>query len=135
MRSIVWVYCVEDSVTGKPEDRTGRKGFPKSGLYQFYVCQGMFGVPSDAKKGRWRSREQDVRRQPLCGEARQDGGEHGEYSAGLLHIEQLKEAILQEVAAIPPAMTRKAMDNFRERLQDFLINNGWHLSDVIFKSV
>ena len=29
----------------------------------------------------------------------------------------LKEAIRQEVAAIPPAMTRKAMDNFRERLQ------------------
>jgi len=27
-------------------------------------------------------------------------------------IEQLKEPILQEVAAIPPAMTRKAMDNF-----------------------
>ena len=45
----------------------------------------MFGVPSDAKEGRWRSREQDVRLQPLCGEARQDGGEHGEYSAGLLH--------------------------------------------------
>jgi len=49
-------------------------------------------------------------------------------------VEQLKEAI-QEVVAIPPAMTRKAMDNFRERLQEFVINNGWHLSDVIFKSV
>ena len=45
----------------------------------------MFGVPNDAKKGRWRSRGQDVRRQPLCGEARQDGSEHGEYGAGLLH--------------------------------------------------
>ena len=33
-------------------------------------------------------------------------------------IEQLKEAIRQEVAAIPPAMTRKAMDNFRQRLQE-----------------
>jgi len=31
-------------------------------------------------------------------------------------IEQLKEAIRQEVVAIPPAMTHKAMDNFRERL-------------------
>jgi len=50
-------------------------------------------------------------------------------------IEQLKEAIRQEVAAIPPAMTRKAMDNFRERLQECVINNGRHLSDVIFKSV
>ena len=50
-------------------------------------------------------------------------------------IEQLKEAIRQEVAAIPPAMIRKAMDNFRERLQECVINNGRHLSDVIFKSV
>ena len=50
-------------------------------------------------------------------------------------IEQLKEAIRQEVAAIPPAMTRKAIDNFRERLQQCVINNGRHLSDVIFKSV
>jgi len=50
-------------------------------------------------------------------------------------IEQLKEAIRQEVAAIPSAMTRKAMDNFRERLQQCFINNGRHLSDVIFKSV
>ena len=50
-------------------------------------------------------------------------------------IEQLKEAIRQEVAAIPPAMTHKAMDNFRERLQEFVINNGRHLRDIIFKSV
>jgi len=50
-------------------------------------------------------------------------------------VEQLKEAIRQEVAAIPPAMTRKAADNFRERLQQCVINNGRHLSDVIFKSV
>jgi uncharacterized protein with NRDE domain len=50
-------------------------------------------------------------------------------------IEQLKEAIRREVAAIPPAMTRKAMDNFRERLQQCVINNGRQLSDVIFKSV
>ena len=50
-------------------------------------------------------------------------------------IEQLKEAIRQEVAALPPAMTRKAMDNFRERLQECVNNNGQHLIDVIFKSV
>jgi len=49
-------------------------------------------------------------------------------------IEQLKEALRQEVAAIPPAMTRKAMDNFRERLQDSVINNSRYLSDVILKS-
>ena len=50
-------------------------------------------------------------------------------------IEQLKEAIRQEVAAILPPMTRRAMDNFRERLQEFVINNGRHFNDVIFKSV
>jgi len=50
-------------------------------------------------------------------------------------LEQLKEAIRQEVAAIPPAITRKGMDNFRERLQQCVINNGRHLSYVIFKSV
>ena len=50
-------------------------------------------------------------------------------------IEQLKEAIRQEVAAIPPAMTRKEMDNFREWLQEFVINNDRQLSDVIFKSI
>ena len=50
-------------------------------------------------------------------------------------IEQLKEAIQQEVTAIPPAMTRKAMENFHERLQECVINNGHHLSDVIFKTV
>ena len=50
-------------------------------------------------------------------------------------IEQLEEAIRQEVAAIPPAMTHKATDNFRERLQQCVINNGRHFSGVIFKSV
>ena len=50
-------------------------------------------------------------------------------------IEQLKEAIWQEVVTIPPAMTRKAMDNFCEQLQECVIDNGRHLSDVIFKSV
>jgi len=48
-------------------------------------------------------------------------------------IEKSKEAIRQEVAAIPPAMTRKAMDNFRERLQECVINNGSHFSYVILK--
>ena len=48
-------------------------------------------------------------------------------------IEKSKEAIREEVAAIPPAMTRKAMDNFRERLQECVINNGSHFSYVILK--
>ena len=50
-------------------------------------------------------------------------------------IEQLKEAIRQEVAAIPPAKARKSMDSFRERLQVCVINNGRNLSHVIFKNV
>ena len=45
------------------------------------------------------------------------------------------EAIRQEVAAIPPAMTLKAMDNFHERLQHCVINNGLYFDDVILKSV
>jgi hypothetical protein len=49
--------------------------------------------------------------------------------------EQLKEAIRQEVAAIPPVMTHKAMDNFRKWLQECVIKNGRDLSDGIFKSV
>ena len=49
-------------------------------------------------------------------------------------VEQVKEAIGQEVAAIPPAMTRKARDNSVNGFNS-VINNGRHLSDVIFKSV
>jgi hypothetical protein len=41
-------------------------------------------------------------------------------------IEQLKEAIRQEVATIAPAMTRKITDSFRERLKECVINNGHH---------
>ena len=36
---------------------------------------------------------------------------------------------------IASGMTPKAMDNLSERLQECVINNGRHLSDVIFKSV
>lgn len=48
-------------------------------------------------------------------------------------IEQLKRAICQEVAAIPQEMTRRVVENFRERLQKCMDNNGSHLTDVIFK--
>ena len=48
-------------------------------------------------------------------------------------IEQLKRAICQEVAAIPQEMTRRVVENFRERLQKCMDNNGFHLTDVIFK--
>ena len=50
-------------------------------------------------------------------------------------LEALKQAIRQEVAAITPEMILKFMDNYRERLQDFINIQGRHLSDVLFKTL
>jgi len=47
-------------------------------------------------------------------------------------LKALKTAIREEVVAIPPEMTNILMENFRERLRQFIANNGRHLSDVIF---
>ena len=49
-------------------------------------------------------------------------------------FEALKEAIRQEVAAITPEMILKLMDNYRERLHQFINIQGRHLSDVSFKT-
>lgn len=49
-------------------------------------------------------------------------------------LQALKEAITQEVAAIPREMTRKTMQNFRERLRQCVNNGGRHLTDIIFKT-
>jgi len=49
-------------------------------------------------------------------------------------LEALKEAIRQEVAAITPEMILKVMDNYRERLHQFINIQGRHLSDVLFKT-
>ena len=49
-------------------------------------------------------------------------------------IEQLKDAIRQEITAIPHEMTRRVIDNFRERLRQCVDNNGSHLTDLIFKT-
>ncbi len=49
-------------------------------------------------------------------------------------IEQLKDAIRQEIIAIPHEMTRRVIDNFRERLRQCVDNNGSHLTDLIFKT-
>jgi len=49
-------------------------------------------------------------------------------------LKALKDAIREEVAAIHPEMTNIVMENFRERLRQFIANNGRHLSDVIFKT-
>jgi hypothetical protein len=48
-------------------------------------------------------------------------------------LEALKETIRQEVAAITPEMTLKAMDNYRERLNQCINIQGRHLGDVLFK--
>lgn len=48
-------------------------------------------------------------------------------------LQELKDVIRQEVAAIPREVTRRTMDNFRERLRECLNNGGHHLSDIIFK--
>lgn len=48
-------------------------------------------------------------------------------------LEALKEVITQEIAAIPLEMTRRVIENFRERLNQCIENEGRHLSDIIFK--
>jgi hypothetical protein len=48
-------------------------------------------------------------------------------------LEALKEAITQEIAATPPELSRRIMENYRERLNQFIDNEGRHLSDIIFK--
>jgi hypothetical protein len=48
-------------------------------------------------------------------------------------LEGLKEAITQEVAAIPSEMTRRFMEKYREGLNQCIENEGHHLSDVVFK--
>ena len=48
-------------------------------------------------------------------------------------IEQLKDAIRHEIADIPNDMTRRVVQNFHERLQLCVVNNGSHLNDLIFK--
>ena len=49
-------------------------------------------------------------------------------------LKALKDVIREEVAAIPPEMTNIVMENFREQLRQCIMNNGRHLSDVIFKT-
>ena len=49
-------------------------------------------------------------------------------------LEDLKERIREEINAIPLEMTRRVMENFRERLHQCIANNGHHLSDIIFKT-
>lgn len=45
-----------------------------------------------------------------------------------------KDVIRQEIAAIQHEMTRRVMENFRERLQQCVESNGTHLTDFVFKT-
>jgi hypothetical protein len=47
-------------------------------------------------------------------------------------LEALKEVITQEISAIPPEMTRRVIENYRERLNQCIQNEGGHLNDIIF---
>jgi hypothetical protein len=47
-------------------------------------------------------------------------------------LEGVKEAITQEVAAIPPEMSRWVKEKYWERLSQCIDNEGHHLSDAVF---
>ena len=50
-------------------------------------------------------------------------------------LEELKEAICEEVAQIDKAMIEKVYANFQERLQKCITDNGHHMKDVIFHTL
>ena len=56
------------------------------------------------------------------------------YSNRPQSIEQLKDVIRQEITATQYEMTRRVIDDFRERLRQFVDNNGSHLTDLIFNT-
>jgi len=47
-------------------------------------------------------------------------------------LEELKAAIIQEIAAIPREMTERAMLCFRFRLQACITNEGRHMPEVVY---
>lgn len=55
------------------------------------------------------------------------------YSNNPKNIDQLKENIRGEMAAITPALLKKVFNNFRLRLEECRRREGHHLDDVIFK--
>ena len=56
------------------------------------------------------------------------------YSDRPKSIEHLKDAISQEIIAIPLEMIRRVIENFRERLRQCVDNNVSYLTDLIFKT-
>jgi hypothetical protein len=49
-------------------------------------------------------------------------------------MEELKQRIKEEIAAIPVQMTRRVTEKRRGRLEQCLRKGGRHLSDVLYKT-
>jgi vacuolar-type H+-ATPase subunit E/Vma4 len=49
-------------------------------------------------------------------------------------IQELKVSIRQEIAAVPEDMLENALQNFEERLQMCVQQEGRHLTDIIFRT-
>ena len=49
-------------------------------------------------------------------------------------VEELKDAIRHEIAAITPMMINRVIDNFHKRVNLCVNNHGKHLTDLIFKT-
>lgn len=49
-------------------------------------------------------------------------------------LAELRERIIEEVNVIPREMCQRAVQNFRDRLQQCIAANGRHLMDIIFKT-
>ena len=49
-------------------------------------------------------------------------------------LEELKDRIREEITAIPIEMCRRAVENFRIRLQECIAADGRHLRDILFKT-
>jgi uncharacterized protein (DUF1015 family) len=48
------------------------------------------------------------------------------------NLDELKNAIDQEIAAIPAEMLVRVIEDFNKRLESCILNDGHHLDDVIF---
>ena len=49
-------------------------------------------------------------------------------------IQELKEAIRNEITAIPDDMVQRVMTNFNKRLDECIATEGRHLNDIIFQT-
>ncbi|PNF39089.1 hypothetical protein B7P43_G04147, partial [Cryptotermes secundus] len=47
-------------------------------------------------------------------------------------LDELQTAIREEIAAIPPKMTVRVMNNFRKRLDVCIRSHGRHMDDIVF---